>query len=292
MIWDCGMGIITGKLYLLSEFYVMEGRFTTIQMNTERVTVGYTIHNKAYLIPHIVNGLKKCFSPDNEFIFLLDNCTDRSEKELRERETGGYSFLIANTPEEYFEVRANNWILENALSDVIVLFQDDMVCNDIHLKGKINDIFEMYGDRTGLLGGRDGFELNSTLFPERPVDKVSSWVHKPGQGRLLEDNECCVRTFLNRGPLVFTKQLISEVGYLDESYYPQWGDDLDYCADVKFKHGKKNIVFQCDIESRLDWGSTRRKDTSLFRMTRGKHIKRNWELFVSRWGKYINENTI
>lgn len=190
---------------------------------------------------------------------------------------------------DLFETKANNEILRYFMSesenDVIALFQDDIVLKDSHFKEKIAAVIKSIPN-LGLMGGRSGFELRSVKFPEQPVDKVSNWEHKADQyGLVLAEEQISYmkRTFLNRGPIVFTRDLINKVGYLDEAYYPQWGDDLDYCARCKFQHNLENVVFECDVESKLEWGTMRKSYNPIIR----KAIKPNWNRFITRWGKYI-----
>lgn len=262
------------------------------------ISIGYTIHNKAHLIPQILDGLKESFGPLDEKVFLMDNCTDDSltvtMNEANDRDMNVVCLNFTNRGDMY-EIEANNellhYLMNETAGDVFVLFQDDIVAHDPKIKEKIFNIIGQEKEH-GLMGGRSGYHLISTQYPEVPKDRVSNWEHKDGQyGYRLKDGEYRVRTFLNRGPLVFTRELIKKVGYLDEDYYPQVCDDLDYCARCAFKHGLKNIVFQCNVESKLEWGTTRRKDTNLWQLTRGKHHKKNWNLFIERWGKYFNENT-
>lgn len=253
------------------------------------ITVGYTIFNKAHLIPQVVEGIKNCFSPEDEIIFLLDACTDNSFSVIQEQITEhlwDWNIKVIDSQEELFETKANNEILKQAYNDVIVLFQDDMICKDPQIKNKITNVINSYGDELGLIGGRSGFELVDTSFPEKIVNKVSSWEHLDTQYEYkLKEGEYLERTFLNRGPLVFTKKLLESVGYFDEAYYPQWCDDADYCARSKFAKGKKNVVFQCNIESQVKWGATRSNST--LRKKYRTIMSRNWDLFISRWGEYI-----
>lgn len=268
----------------------------------KNITVGYTIHNKVFLIPQIIEGLKKSFSSEDEFIFLFDNCTDGSESVAIRLPISSVNLVYDDG--DLFETKANNKILEHFMetskNDTIILFQDDQICNDPKIKEKIERVQKIVPN-LGLMGGRSGYELTSTQFPEVPVNKVSNWEHKEDQygQRLVESYQGLIngsfvkgygyssRTFLNRGPIVFTRQLIEKVGYLDEAYYPQQCDDLDYCARCKYQYGLENIVFQCDVISKLEWGSTRRKDSNLYKLTKGKHVKKNWNLFCERWGKYF-----
>lgn len=249
------------------------------------MTVGYTVFRKENLIPEIVRGIIDCFDEGDEIIFLFDDCNDNSkEVAIREFEKYNRKFIIIEPKEEQFEIKANNLILKAAANEIIVLFQDDMVCNDKNIKSKILKIMDIYKENLGLLGGRDGFNLRETTFPEKAFDKVSSWTHIQGNTVMLKEGEYAERTILNRGPIVFTKSLIEKVGYLDESFFPQWGDDMDYCFRCKYIHKLTNVVFQCGIKSPVEWGTTRGK-TKIKKF--GKVIKNNWNLLISRWGEYI-----
>ena len=257
-----------------------------------KFTIGYAIHNKAHLLLQIIDGIKESFDSEDQLIFVFDNCTDNSIDEyLRLRPSIPNPCLQIVNSVDGFEIKANNQILRNASNDVIILFQDDMICHDPEIKNKIVTLIRKVPN-LGLMGGRSGYELESTDFPEKPVNKISNWEHKEDQfqERLKGNLYYAKRTFLNRGPLVFTRELINIVGYLDEEYYPQSIDDLDYCARAAFKHGLQNVVFECEIESKLEWGATRRKDTPLWKLTRGKHVKRNWDLFCMRWWEYFDKS--
>jgi len=260
-------------------------------MNTKPITVGITIWNKEGLIPRLISGLQANTSTSDEWIFVLDNCTDNSEEVLdKELKRVGRTATVIKNLKDCYETLCNNMILREAKNDVIALFQDDIILNDPDFSRKVTGVIEYFGNTLGLMGGRSGFELISTIFPEQPVAKVSNWEHKEEQyERRLKSGDFAARTFLNRGPLVFTRDLINTVGYLDEAYYPQQWDEADYCAKSRFEHKKWNVVFQCNVISPLEWGSTRRKDTPLFKLTQGKHVKKNWNLFISRWGKYIQK---
>lgn len=257
-------------------------------MNTNGITVGYVIHQKENLILSLLEGLKTSFGKEDEFIFLFDNCTDKSLDILMDNKNlipGDYKVITSD--EDLFEIVANNKILMKAAKETIILFQDDIICKDPNIKQKIRVIQDKYGDRLGLMGGRSGFEIKGTTFPENIVDRVSNWEHLPNQyGLKLKEGEYRERTFLNRGPIVFTKNLIKEAGLLDETYYPQQWDDADYCANAKYNYGKTNVVFQCNVKSHIKWGSTRSKKSNLYKLTKGRHVRANWDLFISRWGKY------
>ena len=255
-----------------------------------RFTVGYTIFNKVQLIPKIIWGIKDAFNEEDEIIFLFDNCTDGSLDAFQQLK--GYLPVkpkIIITTQDLYEIKANNKILREATNDVIVLFQDDIVNHDKELKSKIQRLIETYGNSLGLLGGRSGYELTGDPnLPEKSYGRASNWEHLEKQyGERLPEGGSKERTILNRGPVVFTRQLLNEVGYFDEELYPQWGDDMDYCCRAKFKYGKKNVVFQCNVESQLRWGTTH---SGKSKVQVSRVINKNWDLFISRWGEDLRKN--
>ncbi len=262
------------------------------------ITIGYTIYNKAHLMPQIVKGIRKSFFPEDELIMVFDNCTDGSLEEFKKLEhTISCSKKIIVPKKELFEIKANNLILKEARSDMIVLFQDDIICLDPQIKQKIFRVFSYYGKRLGLLGGRTGFELDGKPdFPFKTHNVVSNWEHKQKQyGVRLKNGEWQERTILNRGPLVFTKELIEEIGYLDEVYFPLWCDCTDYSCKAQFETKRINVVFQCDVVSDLKWGSLREKN-KVFptndggKIKYGSLIKRNWREFIKRWGNPLTKH--
>ena len=267
----------------------MERRSILTKMNSKGITVGYLIWNKETLIPKIIFGLKETLNKDDEVIFLFDNCTDNSLAVFNKLKHYLPNPKIIVTSTDLYEVKANNLILEDATRDTIVLFQDDILNHDPKLKEKILKIVDKYGDSLGLMGGRSGYELTGHPdFPERSFYRVSNWEHLTKQyGKKLAEGEWAEKTILNRGPIIFTRKLLDDVGYLDEKFAPLWGDDMDYCCRAKFNHGKKNVVFQCNVESQLKWGALHSGESKL---AFGEITRRNWNLFITRWGQILKHN--
>jgi GT2 family glycosyltransferase len=260
------------------------------------VSVGYTIYNKKNLISSIVGSLG-WLDDDDELIFLFDSCTDGSLEELlRLQKYLPINSEIIVPDDELFEIKANNEILKRATKDVVILFQDDMICKDFDFKEKVSRVISSYKpSELGLMGARSGYELDGTPnFPPVCRYNVSNWEHKLEQvGEKLKDGEFKERTVLNRGPIVFTKNLINDVGYLNEDLFPLWGDDVDYCCRAVSK-GRKNVVFESEIYSPLEWGTMRTKnktyplgDGSI--ATSGTVMRRNWKYLYEKWGNLLKE---
>ncbi len=253
-------------------------------------TFGYTIFNKANLIPRIIGGIKDILDENDEAVFLFDACSDNSlEVFEKEKEALKCSVTKIISLEELFETKANNKILRTASRDIVVLFQDDMILQDSKFKEKISRIVEKYGDSLGLLGGRTGYETDGQPDnPRKQLKRVSNWEHLERQyGYRLKEGEFLERTLLNRGPLVFTKSLLKQVGLLDEIFEPQWQDEVDYCCRAQFKHDRKNVVFQCGILSPLKWGTMR--SGSKLRKIMDKLERGHSEIVHKRWGKDLRK---
>lgn len=250
------------------------------------ITIGYTIHNKGHLIPRVLEGLNLLPKDTFALLVLFDACEDNSQ-EIFNKEMEKYDFdgIQIDPGEELFEVKANNRLLKIAQeemdSDITILFQDDMVIDDPKLIEKVLRVCEVKNH--GLIGGRMGFDIVGTGFPEKIDNVLYSWSHylNPGWGK-LGDGQFASRKFLNRGPIVFTRELIEGVGYLNEEYYPLWGDDMDYCARC-ITAGRTNMVFESKIISEPSWGTTR-KGT---KVDMKKVMRTNWNKFTKDWGHLL-----
>ena len=254
-------------------------------------TFGYTIFNKAHLIPKLVFGIKDVLNEDDEAVFLFDSCTDDSFKAFEKvKKFLKCQITTVISKKELFETRANNYILQIAKGKIIVLFQDDMVLQDPKIKKKILRIVEKHKDKLGLLGARSGCEWDGTSkYPSKQYKKISNWEHLDFQyGRRMREGEFFFKTILNRGPIVFTRSLLNKVGYFDEEFAPQWLDEVDYCCRSQFKFGRKNGVFQCGIISPLKWGATR--TDSKLKKEMDKLQKDHWDIVMKRWGKDLRKH--
>lgn len=252
------------------------------------ITYGWTIWNKKNLLPKIIFGLNEVIDKEDEAIFVFDNCEDGSVEEFyRLKKFLKVEPKIFINHKDQFEISCNNLILRKGVGDFIALFQDDIVLRDKGFKGKLEAVKNKYKN-LGLIGGRTGFELSGDrTYPEQCYYRVSNWEHLEKQyGERLEEGESKTRTILNRGPLMFSRELINEVGYLDEYYYPQVWDDADYCLRARLDFNKQNVVMGCEVESQLSWGATHNKQTQL---NYNKLPRQNWEKLMDRWSDRLKK---
>ena len=155
---------------------------------------GYTIFNKAHLIPQIIEGIKDVLKENDEAIFLFDACSDNSI-EVFDEEKKWLKCSVVKVVEknELFETRANNRILKIASRGIVVLFQDDMILQDLKIKEKIFRIVKKYGDELGLVGARTGYETDGGPdFRHYAVHDQPQAERGPG-GLLLEKGQKVLR---------------------------------------------------------------------------------------------------
>ena len=233
----------------------------------------------------------------DELIFLFDSCTDGSLDELlRLQKYLNIDPDIIVPDDELFEIKSNNEILRRAKNDVVILFQDDIIVRDNDFRKKVSNIIMAYKPcELGLMGARSGYELDGTPnFPPVCRYVVSNWEHKLEQvGEKLKDGEFKERTVLNRGPIVFTRDLINDIGLLNEELFPLWGDDIDYCCRAVAK-GRKNVVFESEVCSPVEWRTMRTKNKTYplgdgTIGTAGTVMRRNWKYLYEKWGNLLKD---
>lgn len=216
-------------------------------------TIGYTVFNQASLMRQIVEGLEKV--PEYPAIILFDNCTDGSLKVFNECSGNLRNCRVfVNHGYDLFETLANNFILNRCLTDCCMLLQDDMVITDNSIFLQAEKIYREVPN-AGLIGFKDGYEMRILEQYENMISSpFSTAKYKQSE---LEPGQYEFRTFVNRGPLCVSKQVIEQVGLLDERFFPIFWDDNDYSLRCH-KAGRHNIVAYGNVISEPSWGATRR----------------------------------
>jgi len=90
-----------------------------------------TVHNKGWLLPNVLNGIKENTVENYELVVVLDGCSDESESIWQ-------NFVDSNpniktktvcTP-DVFETKANNAGLKECEGDKVIIVQDDMIVKE------------------------------------------------------------------------------------------------------------------------------------------------------------------
>lgn len=217
-----------------------------------------TIFNKEKIIQNILNNLFLYTSSFvNEYIFIIDGCTDNSEKIVKDTIKllpVHCTHKIIYTP-DVFEIKANNAGLRECKNDYAIIVQDDMLLMepdwDLRLLApikKYEDIWAVTARTTCSLNTKgDWYNVI-----EGPVG------HNHGKHTELSRDKVYIGQVVNRGPLLVKMSVMRAINYFDESLPGCIGcDDVDACLKVYTRFGLRCASCWISYYSPLEWGSTR-----------------------------------
>jgi GT2 family glycosyltransferase len=220
------------------------------------ISIVLPVHNKQDLINKVLIGMWNNTSDLlKELIIVLDGCTDASEdivtKFCLNNDPAGTVTKILHTP-NVFEVRACNVGLKAATQPFVVSIQDDMVVNELGWDVRLikpflvwNDVFAV----TALAAVNLGIENDHMMW----YDAVN--YHNSPRNKFV------IRDVVNRGPLMFRKSMLEELGYLDEIYAPMSMDDMDVCMRA-WQHGWVSGCYPMPAMFKIEDGTSRQNAKS------------------------------
>ena len=229
-----------------------------------------TVHNKDWLLPSVLSGIKDNTLGDYELVVVLDGCNDESEiiwKKFVENNTSIKTKTIY-TP-DVFETKANNAGLKECEGEKVIIVQDDMVIKENGWNKRIEKPFKEFIDVFAVTA-RSAFNyrlnqnsIHMRLSPEQDSKIDDCWSDiftyesHINRDEGLSRNIFAVRNNVNRGPLMIDHEDLIKLDYFDEIFSPQDQDDADLCyrafKDLKKVVGSYWIDYDCDNS----WGGTR-----------------------------------
>lgn len=217
-----------------------------------------SIFNKANLLDQILTGLfENTSSLVTEYIFILDGCTDGSGVILEEKikTFDKQQQCTVLTAPNVFEIRSNNMGLKIATQPYVCIIQDDMLIKEKDWDRRLVKPFLYFDDvfavtaRTTVQLSLDAHWINGI---EGPVGD------RYGQHSNISRDKFYVGQTVNRGPLMFDRQRLASLGYLDETLpFLLNADDADVCFKAFIKHGWRCGTYWIGYYSPDSWGSTR-----------------------------------
>lgn len=243
-------------------------------------TIGYPIYNKGHMIDEIINGLNKNLPEEYDFqyIFIFDGCTDNSEEifNLHKHRLKGDKKIIKTN--NLFQLKTNNILMDEFDTDFLIIFQDDMVLTDSNFIGNIIKIYNLYQEKLGIIGCRDGFEESFTNMQGSEFSESKRTIIKSG--------EFFEKSMINIGPIILTKNLIKIVGKFDEIYGKGGYEEVEYALKCKYTHNLNNILLGIDlIHSKFENKNTN-KISHTSNQILSNQIGTNLNIFRERWYKY------
>lgn len=206
-----------------------------------RIYLHYTLWNKAAHVPWICDGIRTTMPKDTVLDFVLDNCTDSTEKNLRDCLThGGYGGLLGfkvliNQGRKFRWPNTNDALVRFLKSDCTHFLspQDDQQIQDKKIFENIASV-----PTFGILGMRDGIDWEGNYFSSnfsKGTDKTT-WLSSGDYKKVR---------FVNDGPIFISREVVERVGFFDEGFIAHYADN-DYsfrCNDA----GYDNYVMGAEI---------------------------------------------
>jgi len=224
-----------------------------------------TVHNKGYLLPQVLNGIKINTVGDYELIVVLDGCSDNSKEIITSFKYNHptINITIIETP-DLFETKSNNAGLKLATGEIIIIIQDDIIVTEMSWNDRLTKPFRVFDDVFAVTANcAHNWEINANSRHIHTTENNGhEWSdilnHVDHANRTTIDRDIfAVRQCVNRGPLAINHVDLKSLGYFDEVFAPQDMDDHDLCFRMSEKLNKVVGCYWVNFDSDINWGGTR-----------------------------------
>lgn len=195
----------------------------------KRVAIIITTYNQDILLEKCLSSLKKKTDYKEYSVFLVDDFSKKNIGKKISRKFGWVDITINNKNLGFS--KSNNIGIKKAIKnyspDYILLLNDD---TEIIQKDWLKKIVKI-GDsnkKIGILGCQ-------IIYPDKSLQNIGGHVKKweiKGINH-FKKNEIINVDYVMGAFMMIKKEVISEIGYLDEIYSPFLLEDTDYCLRAK-----------------------------------------------------------
>jgi glycosyltransferase involved in cell wall biosynthesis len=223
-----------------------------------------TVHNKEFLLNHILESIKLYTVGKYELIVVLDGCSDSSEQILDKFMASNPKIKIVKLyANDVFETKANNIGLKASTEEYCIIVQDDMIMNEAAWNERLVKPVKSFSDVFAVTSQTaHNWVYNPNNKKEFVEDTDDDWcdilIHTDHATRFtFPRNVFAIRDSANRGPLLLRHDVLQKLNYLDESFSPQDMDDHDLCYRAYRDLGMLAGCYWTSIISDYSWGGTR-----------------------------------
>lgn len=209
--------------------------------------IGFTCWNKCDMILWLIESVVNHFPAGSHVTFFFDGCTDDSIPIFRALrgywlDQKGYVVHELSSETEklplYGETKIKECFMETDC-DILHILQDDQHLNaPIHSHVENLIAAESSKHKIGVIGGRDGYTWGYQNFVG------SRWSESTVTSR-ISPGVWAARPYVNPNPLIFSRQLIKEIGYYDPEFHTFYHWD-DYCKRAT-NAGFTNFLLGTDL---------------------------------------------
>lgn len=241
------------------------------------LSINCTIHNKSFLLPEVLVGIKNNTTGTFEIVFCVDGCTDSSLQMVE--------YFCMNNPRikttileapNVFETKANNLCAKASTGEHIIIVQDDQIITEMGYNERLLKPFKLWDDVFAVTGRCahnwviNPYSVDLAQYIEKGInaridgyrwcDILNHTDHADKNN--TNRNTFAVRNSVNRGPLAINLSDLQTMGYLDEVYAPLEYDEHDLMYRMRAKLGKVCGFFDIGWRSEPGYGGTRNQDGS------------------------------
>jgi len=219
--------------------------------------IGYTIWNRQDQIGWALDGIVEHCPTVSNVQFIFDACEDESEKmfDLMAPQLLRAIPFTKQTANDVGEAGTHDMLMRQFMEtdcDVLIIMQHDQRFASPAFS-KLDEVLDVYGDTIGLIGCRIGYEVNWS-------DRVGSRWGLGKTGVMLEEGRWAEKSYVNTGPVVYSRSLIEKVGFIDLEF-KHWYIAEDYCARSHHEHKLKNVVVDIPIRH-MNFGRLKATDVA------------------------------
>ncbi len=227
----------------------------------EKIDIVLSMYNQEKLIERVLFGIFKSTTTPFHLILVFDGCTDRTKPRAlaytKKRKPPLLYKLTTRDAPNVFETRANNIGFRLAENRYMITLQDDMVVKEYGWERRLTYPLRAFGD---VLAVTSRIAQDIVFFDEEKEE----YTNRAGRElSTLPRTIFAVRDIINRGPVAFRMDYLKSLNFLNEKYAPCMLDDADISLRAWRQHRWKVGAFWIDYDSRIEWGKTRAKDSSM-----------------------------
>lgn len=225
-----------------------------------RHLVAYNFWNKRDMLHLAMAGILTTYNMEEDtIVFVLDGCTDDSLsvfKNIVGKMLFGWDVRCIISNKEQYEIQHTIILQKMCLDenfDSLHFFHDDTLITGVSFRRDVEIVMNEYGNSLGVIGGRDGFMdrytgrvssyWSTTIHPA--MEYEGHLVSKDDGIKILPPGKYEEVLFVNNGPIVYPRDTIDKMGYLDERFFFHYFDE-DYCFRCG-SNGLKNILLGTEM---------------------------------------------
>jgi hypothetical protein len=194
-----------------------------------------------------------------DLFLILDGCTDTSRAEaLRalttHRPTGLCQVTVVSLASGIFETSCDNLGFVNARAPYIVEIQADMQIQTTGYNVLLTVPLVVCPDLIAV----SGRSCHTFRPPYVGEGKLGDKAEDPHNFPFDKYNQIFLSQTVNRGPLVFRREMVEALGYLNEQQFVLEDDEHDLFYRAWTQKGWRTAFFPIEVYSPLAWGTTRK----------------------------------